>query len=370
MDGIHGKRILFLNWKDITNPYSGGAEVLTDALARSLARTNDVTYITSRFPHAASTERIHNYTIIRRGTQVTCMIYAFFLFHRMHAKKPFDIIVDQAHGIPFFSILYANHPRIITLIHEVAGDLWASIVPRSIGNIIDTLWLGLYKNQKFITVSNSTKEELVGHRIPAGNIYIVPNFTDIAVAEIPPKAEQPTLVVLGRIAPVKRIEHAIAAYHIAKKKIPNLKLVIIGKKEKKYEAYYDSITHKIGNDPAITLIEHAPAEEKIYWLKQAHALLMSSKKEGYGIAILEANICGTPAIGYDVAGIRDAISNKKTGIVLQQQHPLALAEGMLSLLGKQPEYALMKQRAHQYGARHTREKTIQAFDHALNSLCS
>ena len=346
-----------MNWKDILNPGSGGAEVLTDALASHLSETNDVFFITSSFPGAKHTQTHNNYTILRRGNTLTCILHAFFIYKKLSTEKNFDLIIDQAHGIPFFSILYPRRPKILILIHEVAGELWSSVLPHTIGKIVDTIWLRLYKNQQFITVSNSTKQELTENYIIEKNISIVPNFTDIALDAIPEKATYPTILVLGRIAPVKRIEHAIAAYRITKQEVPNLKLIIVGKTEEKYMDYFQTIKKDIAADNDITLICNASEEEKFMYLKKSYLLIMPSKKEGYGIAILEAAACGTPAIGYDVPGTRDAIIDNKTGLLADQETPKALAgciEKILTNLGKFNQ--LQEEgftNAHQQQKRHT-----------------
>lgn len=365
---IRNKRILFLNWKDILHPSSGGAEVLTDALASHLALSNDVVYITSSFAGAKSEQLHNNYTILRTGNSMTCIIYAYFLFKKLYKKQKFDLIIDQVHGVPFFSIFYPRHPKIITLIYEIADELWSSIIPEFLGKLIDIIWLWLYKNQKFITISNSTKHELMRNHIPEFNIDIIPVFTDIVLNEIPVKSETPTLIVLGRIAPVKRIEHAVQAFHIIKKSIPNCKLVIIGKTEQRYTAYYEYIKKITQDDQTIRIIIRASNQEKLHWLKKSHILLMPSKKEGYGIAILEANACGTPAIGYDVPGIRDAILHNKTGLLAHRGTPEALASCAHNILSNPEKFTQMQHTARNHAKQQNMRNTISAWDNVIDNI--
>lgn len=357
-----------MNWKDVLNPESGGAEVLTDALASHLAETNEVFFITSSFPNAKQKQVHNNYTILRKGTTLTCILYAFFTYKKLSTEKKFDLIIDQAHGIPFFSILYPHRPKILILIHEVAGELWSSVLPHTIGKIVDTIWLRLYKNQQFITVSNSTKQELTKHHIIEKNISIVPNFTAISLPEIPQKAEHPTLLVLGRIAPVKRIEHAIRAFQIVKETVPNIHLVIIGKREKKYDSYYQDINTSIQNDNKITIITNADEEEKLHWLKESHILLMPSKKEGYGIAILEAAACGTPAIGYNVPGTRDAIIDNKTGLIADQENPKSLAACIEKILTNLGTFNQLQKEGFTNARQKQKRHTISTWDAILKQI--
>jgi glycosyltransferase involved in cell wall biosynthesis len=65
-------------------------------------------------------------------------------------------------------------------------------------------------------------------------------------------------------------------------------------------------------------------------MARAHALLMTSAREGWGLVVTEANACGTPAIVYDVPGLRDAVINEETGLVVSPD-PERLADGMRRL---------------------------------------
>ena len=64
---------------------------------------------------------------------------------------------------------------------------------------------------------------------------------------------------------------------------------------------------------------------------------MTSVKEGWGIVITEANSQGTPAVVYDVDGLRDACKNGKTGSVIKAS-PHYLANAIMQLLGNKTLY--------------------------------
>lgn len=361
-----GKRILFLNWKDIKNPSAGGAEALTDAFASELAKTNDVTYITSSFPEASSEEYVNGYRILRKGTTKTTVLHAFFMQKALQKKYSFDLIIDQVHGIPFFSIWYKSHPSVAVLIHEIAGTLWKNILPAPLGLFVDTIWLWLYKNQKFITISLSTKQELISHHIPSNHISLVPVFSDFRPNTIPEKPDT-TILILGRIAPVKRIEHGILAFKLLQKEFPKLRLVIVGKSEQAYEAYNKHIHMLAHNNAAISILENVSEEEKNTWLKRSRICLMPSEKEGFGIAIIEAASYGAPSIGYSVPGVQDAITDGETGLLAKEQTPAALAQCMRILLTDTDLYRKMQYNAFKQSNKYTKENSLRLFTSALES---
>src|SRR3989344_2943700 len=335
--------VLFLSWKDITHPYAGGAELLTDTLAQHLTSTYDVLYFTSAYPGAKKSEEINGYRVMRRGSQFTTHLYAILWWHLHGRALQYTYIIDQVHGFPFFSTLYIGHPKVITLVMEVAGDIWDTLRSpflRIIGKGLERLWLRLYRNNDIVTISKSTKRELIEHRVTTSNISIIPMFSQRILPDIPPKSDIPTLLVVGRIAPVKQIEQA-------------------------YEAYKSFLLKKIVSDPDITFIENASEEKKQEWMEHSHMLLMTSQKEGYGLVILEAAACGTPTIGYRVQGIQDAILDTSTGMLVENQQPAAMAESICEILLHASRYTDMHKKAYEHATTHTKKQTCVAFTKTL-----
>jgi glycosyltransferase involved in cell wall biosynthesis len=65
-------------------------------------------------------------------------------------------------------------------------------------------------------------------------------------------------------------------------------------------------------------------------MSEATALLMASAREGWGLVVTECNACGTPAVVYDVPGLRDSVRHMETGLVVRSS-PHSMADGMLRL---------------------------------------
>src|SRR5690606_39827613 len=60
--------------------------------------------------------------------------------------------------------------------------------------------------------------------------------------------------------------------------------------------------------------------------------------EGFGIAILEANALGIPAIGAKGCGIEDAINNYKSGIVINPKENLEIVDAIDTILNNMDSY--------------------------------
>jgi phosphatidylinositol alpha-1,6-mannosyltransferase len=67
---------------------------------------------------------------------------------------------------------------------------------------------------------------------------------------------------------------------------------------------------------------------------------MPSTGEGFGIAYIEAMACGTPALGLNVGGARDALADGELGTVIAEEDDLAAAIARLLCMPKPDPDAL------------------------------
>jgi glycosyltransferase involved in cell wall biosynthesis len=80
-------------------------------------------------------------------------------------------------------------------------------------------------------------------------------------------------------------------------------------------------------------------------MARAHCLLVPSVREGWGLVVIEANSVGTPAVGYDVPGIRDSIRDGRTGLLANAGDTMALANQALSLVSDVDRFLLVRSQA-------------------------
>lgn len=94
--------ILLLNWRDPFNPKSGGAEIVTMEHAKGWTRNgHHVVWVTSLYSGARAHEIIDGIKFVRLGSPIT--INLFGLLYVLQNAKKFDVIVDEIHGLPFFT---------------------------------------------------------------------------------------------------------------------------------------------------------------------------------------------------------------------------------------------------------------------------
>ena len=83
--------------------------------------------------------------------------------------------------------------------------------------------------------------------------------------------------------------------------------------------------------PGVVFTGRVSEEEKHRLLCSAWLLLHPALIEGWGIVITEAAIRGTPAIGFDVPGLRDSVVNGQSGLLVKNAGQFASAWASLAL---------------------------------------
>jgi glycosyltransferase involved in cell wall biosynthesis len=302
-------KILILNRRDIANPAGGGAEIYTQEIANRLAGEYgcEVTVFSCRFQNSAAEEVLGRVKHVRKGNEAT--VHWWGLFYALKNRKKFDYIIDEFNGIGFFTFLMPNS---ILLIHQLYKEFWFRElgVTGAFPYILESLLLRLYRRKPAITVSCSTKEDL--RRLGFEDISIVMNAIKHVPSDIPPeKDSSPLLVYLGRLKSTKRPEDAIRIWREVKKKRTDARLIILGRgpEEEKLKKTAQGLE-------GITFFGWVDEEEKFSLLRRAHLLLVPGVREGFGINVIEAAAAGTPAIGYDVPGLRDSIRSGETGYLV------------------------------------------------------
>lgn len=332
--------ILMLNWRDPKNPKSGGAEYVTHEHAKAWVKAgHHVHWFTSAFKNSKREERVDGVNFHRRGGSIT--VYLLAPFYYLFSKNKFDVVVDQIHGLPFFTPLYVRKPK-IALIHEVASEIWDYMFPfpvNKIGKSIEPFYFKLYKNVKFWTDANSTIDDLEKNGIKRKNcIAINCPINNKTLNKIPTKEKKPTFIFVSRVVKMKGIEEVIRAFFYILRQSKSAQLWIVGDGEKKYVEELKENMRSFSISPKVKFFGHVNEEKKIELLKKAHVLLHASVKEGWGLVVVEAASQATPAVVYNVAGLKDSVKNGKTGIVLKENSSKEMAQEALNLINNKKKY--------------------------------
>lgn len=349
-------KILIFNWRDIENPAGGGAEILTHEMAKRWVKMgHEVTQFSSLFKGAMEIEKIDGVRFIRKGNSdarhlFESVHFMAFRYYKKHFKGKFDIVVDEIHGLPFFTPFYVKEKK-VALICEVADKIWDTNFPypfNILGKAIEKNYFRYYKNIPFLTISPSTKNDLQKFGVNSDNITVLPMGINLP-KKLPSckKEKNLTLVFVGRLTKAKGAEDAIKACRILKKNFANLKLWIIGRGKDKYEKKLKNMVNKLELGANVVFMSFVSQEKKFELIARSHVLVAPSIKEGFGLTIPEAGIVSTPAVAYNVGGLRDIIVDGENGLLIKPEVK-EIAKSIQKLIIDQNLYKRIQQGALKY----------------------
>ncbi len=331
--------ILVFSWRDPKHPTAGGAEqVMHEHMKGWIAAGHSVTLFSSKIKGQSNSDVIDGVKIVRRGIQYFGVHIAGFFYYLRNSKK-IDLVVDQFHGIPFFTPLYVFKPK-LAVIQEIAGKVWLknefpfplNLIIGMIGYIGEPFLFIFYKKIPFMTGSRSAKESLVSVGIPSKNIHIINHGVIVEKPKPMPKKEKnKTILFLGAISKDKGIGDVLKTFGLLNS-VGNYKFWVMGKSSEYYAKLIDTTSKSLGFAKNLTYFGFVSQKKKFELLARAHVMINPSLVEGWGLVNIEANAMGTPVVAYNSAGLVDSVKNGVSGIICKANTPKALMEETKILL--------------------------------------
>ena len=321
--------VLLLCWRDTGHPQGGGSERYLEQVGTQLAaRGIKVTLRTASYPGAPAIEYRDGITISRSGGRFSVYPRALAAiaagrlgFGSLKGLRP-DAVVDTQNGIPFFSTIVAGAP-VTLLVHHCHREQWpvAGTLVGRIGWWVESrLSPKRHRDNQYLTVSLPSAEELVDLGVDRDRIAVVRNGADripmgVDAGGSITRANRPTMSVLSRLVPHKQIEDALEAVATLRPTQPELHLDVIGGGW--WEQNLRDRADELGIGDAVTFHGHVDESRKHELLAQSWIHLMPSRKEGWGLAVIEAAQHGVPTVGYRSSkGLTDSIVDGVTGLLV------------------------------------------------------
>jgi glycosyltransferase involved in cell wall biosynthesis len=336
---------------------AGGAEVFTHEVAtRWVNSGHDVTLLSSGFEGGLREEILEGVRVLRQGSK-------FSVYRRVRERylqefqNRSQIAIDEINTRPFLTPRYVNsRTTLCALLFQLAREYWFYETPFPVNLVgrywLENHWLSLYKNIPTFTISRSTKNDL--EALGFHNVTIVPVGVSTRLSTtVPIKDATPTLIYVGRLTKAKRAGDALRAFAIVRRHLPSARLWVVG------DGYLKKKLERRAPDGTVFFGKVSEAK-KAELLSRAHILIVPSIREGWGLTVTEANAVATPAVGYNVPGLRDSIRNGRTGFCVPFGDVAELARCSLRLLSNADEYRKIAQAALGWAANFTWDRTAAA----------
>ncbi len=366
-------KILWISWKDIKNPDAGGAERVTHEIRKRLILNgHQVTHLTGSFKNASNEESINGVKTIRVGKSKLFLFLAIIQKYKREFKDTHDIIIEEVNTSPFFINYFKGAEKLFLFFHQLAEEVWnyeTSFPLNLLGQYIlepFALFLEAIKNPEVLAMSKSTKDGLIRKGFNPDKITILPEATDspIALSPITEKEENFTVLYHGNLRKMKRPEEVLKAFAWAYRKNSKLRLWVSGHGTEERKQYLKQLSLDLSIDK-VTKWYFSPIDDiRNQLMSNAHIFAHTSVKEGWGTVVTEAGKLGTPAIVYDVEGLRDAVDFGKAGILIKNGDYQAFGDAITELSENPDKYKTLQSESFAFNRVLTFDNTYDAFKKA------
>jgi glycosyltransferase involved in cell wall biosynthesis len=356
--------VLFVNWRDVTHPEGGGSERYVHRVAEGLAAAGlRVSLFCAAHERGPGEETLRGVRIVRRGGRLS--VYPRALLHVLRHRP--RVVVDVQNGLPFGSSVVTRRP-VIALVHHVHREQWPIVFGRlggAVGWWIESVLAPrLYRRSRYVTVSTATAEELVQLGVAADRLSVVRNGVEPTPPVTSVRSSSPHLVVLGRLVPHKRVEHAVEVVARLRDRWPGLRLSVVG------EGWWDeelrACAERLGVTDVVDFHGHVDEQAKHEALARAWVHLCPSVKEGWGLVVTEAGAHQVPTVGYRSAGgLRESVVDGVTGHLVDDLDEMTAA--VERLLSDERARLAMGEAAARHAAVFTWPESIKGFAGVLSA---
>jgi glycosyltransferase involved in cell wall biosynthesis len=329
-------RILVVNWQDRENPQAGGAEThLHEIFGRLAGRGHDVTLLASGWPGCANRAELDGIEVHRTGSRYSFSLAAPRYHRRALAARPFDVVVEDLNKVPVFARFWTQAP-VVPLVHHLFGGTAfreASFPLAAMTWLMERPIPRVFGGSPVVAVSQSTRSDLVDRGMQRELIEVIPNGIDLDAFTPDPAAvryDAPTILYLGRVKRYKRVDLILRAAVRLKERGVRFRVVVAGKGD--HLPGLARLAERLGVSELVAFKGFVSEEEKLELFRRSWVHALTSPKEGWGIANLEAAACGTPTVASDSPGLRDSVVDGVTGYLVPHGDIDGLADRLEALL--------------------------------------
>jgi glycosyltransferase involved in cell wall biosynthesis len=353
----------------------GGAERWYRALAERLEGQHDVTYVTRRqwppaegpgtsFPVVAISPGGPLYTESGRRRVWPPLRFGIGVFlHLLRHARDYDVV--HTASFPYFSMIGARlamslrrHGALVVDWHEVwTRAYWREYLgPLGgiVGWLVQKLCVRLRHRAFCFSRLHATRLVEEGFR---GELTVLRGEYAGAPDRMGPAAAEPVVVFAGRHIPEKRVTALVPAVALARERFPELRCEIYGDGPQRAEI--EALVREHGLGEAIAVLGKVDGAKVDAALRRALCMVLPSRREGYGMVVVEAAVRGTPSVVVadpDNAAT-ELVDDGENGVVAPSASPDDLAAAILRVRDLGPE---LRASTAEWFERHAEELSLES----------
>jgi glycosyltransferase involved in cell wall biosynthesis len=349
----------------------GGAERWYRNLAERLAADgHEVTYLTLRqWPRGSSPEvegvdvrsagpRMSLYTSSGRRRILPPLVFGAGVLWHMLLRGRYDAV--HTASFPYFSVLAAalarplRRFRLVVDWHEVwSRDYWREYLgpAGAAGWWVQALCARVRQRAFCFSRLHAARLREIG-----GPEATVLEGEYAGSLERPsPQPAEPVVVFAARHIPEKRAPALVPAIEVARRSVPELRCEIYGDGPERPEV--ERRVTEAGLGEVVELRGFAPADEVSAALHRALCMVLPSRREGYGLIVVEASAAGTPSVVVEGPdnGATELVEDGANGFVAPSASAEDLADAIVRIHEAGPE---LRERTAEWFERNARRLSL------------
>jgi glycosyltransferase involved in cell wall biosynthesis len=352
----------------------GGAERWYRNLAERLAADgHDVTYLTLRqWPRgteagvpgvrvATAGPRMELYVAGRRRVLPPLVFGVGVLWHLLRHGRRYDVV--HTASFPYFSLLAAaaarrlGRYRLLVDWHELwTLDYWREYLGRAGGRagwLVQRLCVGVRQEAFCFARLSERRLREEGFR---GEITVLEGEYAGSLEPPEPRPAEPVVVFAGRHIPEKRVPALVSALARARRELPTLRGEIYGDGPDRPEVLRRIAAEGLDGDVEAPGFVDADVVDRA--LERALCMVLPSRREGYGLVVVEASARGTPSVVVrdpDNAAT-ELVEEGENGAIAASASPEDLAAAIASVHAAGPD---LRTRTAAWFARNARRLSLE-----------
>jgi glycosyltransferase involved in cell wall biosynthesis len=215
------------------------------------------------------------------------------------------------------------------------GGAFSPIAGR-IGELYERLVLKL-PIDRYIAISNSTREKLIEHGVKPERIDVVHCGFDPVVAQEARAASdaghasEPTIVTASRLVPYKRVDLVVRALAKLAPDHPGVRVRIVGQGPERERL--EQLAEELGVSSRVEFVGYVPVHDDVLKIiANASVFVSASEIEGFGISVVEAAAVGVPFVISDIPVFREVTKDGTGGLLFRPGDADDLADKINRLL--------------------------------------
>ena len=326
----------------------GGAERWYRNLAERLAADgHEVTYLTRRqwsrgtdpgvpgVKVIAVAPQLPLYTGSGRRTITEPLLFGLgTLWHLLRQGRRYDVV--HTASFPYFHLLMAalvrplGRYRLVVDWHEVwTLEYWREYlgrVPGRIGHTVQRMCLALPQRAFCFSRLHANRLSEFGLN---GEATVLQGEDAGPLDLHTPQDAKPVVVFAGRHIPEKRAPALVPAFAIVRERLPELRLEFFGDGPDRPEVL--RLVRELSLEDVVTAHGFVPAEQLDAALQTALCMVLPSRREGYGLVVVEASAQATPSVVVEDPdnAATELIEQGVNGFVAPSASPEDLAEAII-----------------------------------------